>query len=95
MNRVYANLMAFGVMFGVCFIALLGIKSFAPLLGAFLSWSSPSINWPLFWLFIRLDTLFSIVIGLRFVSGEAGQLVVDDIVSEMKGKDNGKDKTDW
>lgn len=84
MKTFYANMIAFGMMTGVCFTGLSALLLFVPFLGAFITWDlAPlSFGWATTFLWVRAIFALSSLIGIMFVCSKEGQGLVKDMMND-------------
>ncbi len=83
MKTLYANLIAFGMMTGICFVAFSAIALFFPFICAFITWDLAllTFGWATTFLWMRVIFVASAMIGVWFMCSKEGQSMVKDLVN--------------
>lgn len=83
MKTFYANLIAFGMMTGICFVGFSAMALFFPFIGAFIAWDLAPLTfgWATTFLWMRIIFVASALIGVCFMCSKEGQSMVKDLVN--------------
>jgi hypothetical protein len=83
MKTLYAYILAFGAMTGICFVLFSGLALFLPLIGAVIAWDLALLayDWSVMLLWARLIFIASAFIGVMFVCSKEGQSMAKDILN--------------
>jgi hypothetical protein len=83
MKTLYAYILAFGAMTGICFVLFSGLAIFFPLIGAFIAWDlAPlTIGWSAMLLWARIIFVASAFMGVMFACSKDGQSMAKDILN--------------
>jgi hypothetical protein len=83
MKTLYAYILAFGAMTGICFVLFSGLAIFFPLLGAFIAWDLAPLafDWSTTLTWMRIIFVASAFMGVMFACSKDGQSMAKDILN--------------